>query len=96
MPQSHIEEEVHDSSESKSQPATVRMSKCKPQDAITIPINREWHALDSYEFDICSPASVNYRALSMAPIVQDVWFYEVYASSEMDKKPSAKKDEEWW
>lgn len=100
---------MDDSTECKSQPATVRMSKWKPPGAIAVPMNREWHAPDSYVFDICAPGSVNYGQLATAPCVQDVWFNEVYVSSEMDvadvtatgvlggiraKKPNAKKGEE--
>lgn len=105
----HVKEEmdVDESGESKTQPATVRMSKWKPPGAIAVPMNREWHAPDSYVFDICAPGSANYNQLGTAPCVQDVWFNEVYASSEMDtdmatgilggiraKKPGAKKGDE--
>lgn len=107
LPQAHVKEELDDSCESKPQPATVRLSKWKPPGAIAIPMNREWHAPDSYVFDICTPGSVDYGMLSTAPCVQDVWFEELYATSEIDtdtaaaviggirsRKPGAKKGEE--
>ncbi|XP_062554754.1 uncharacterized protein LOC134219864 isoform X2 [Armigeres subalbatus] len=104
LPASQVKDEQEEPSESKPQPATVRLSKWKPPGAIAIPINREWHAPDSYVFDICTPGSVNYSSLSRAPCVQDVWFNEVYASSEVDtsiaaamcrsRKPGSKKHDE--
>lgn len=84
-----VKEEQDDSCESKTQPATVRLSKWKPPGAIAIPMNREWHAPDSYVFDICTPGSVSYSTLSRAPCVQDVWFNEIYASTEMDSDAAA-------
>ncbi|XP_065074274.1 mucin-5AC isoform X2 [Ochlerotatus camptorhynchus] len=88
-PGPQVKDEQEDSCESKAQPATVRLSKWKPPGAIAIPMNREWHAPDSYAFDICTPGSVSYSTLSRAPCVQDVWFNEIYASTEMDTDAAA-------
>lgn len=84
-----VKEEQEDSCESKAQPATVRLSKWKPPGAIAVRMNREWHAPDSYIFDICTPGSVSYSTFSRAPCVQDVWFNEIYESTEMDTEAAA-------
>lgn len=88
-PGPQIKEEPDDSCESKPLPATVRLSKWKPPGAIAIPLNREWHAPDSYVFDISTPGSMSYSTVSRAPLVQDVWFNEIYASTEMDSDAAA-------
>lgn len=62
----------------------VRFPKWKPPGAIAVPLNREWHAPDSYVFDVSAPGSVSYDSLDQVPLVQEFWFEETFASTGLE------------
>uniref|UniRef100_A0A8D8EU97 (northern house mosquito) hypothetical protein n=1 Tax=Culex pipiens TaxID=7175 RepID=A0A8D8EU97_CULPI len=65
-------------------PPIPKVYKWTPPGAISIPVNREWHAPDTWIFDICPPGTRSYEELENAPLAMDCWFEEQYASSEFD------------
>lgn len=65
-------------------PPMPKIHKWEPPKAISVPVNREWHAPDSWIFDICPPGTRSYEELENAPLTMDCWFEEMYVSSEFD------------
>ncbi|XP_039445802.1 proline-rich protein 36-like isoform X1 [Culex pipiens pallens] len=65
-------------------PPIPKVYKWTPPGAISVPVNREWHAPDTWIFDICPPGTRSFEELENAPLAMDCWFEEQYASSEFD------------
>uniref|UniRef100_A0A1Q3EY77 Putative mediator of rna polymerase ii transcription subunit 15 n=1 Tax=Culex tarsalis TaxID=7177 RepID=A0A1Q3EY77_CULTA len=65
-------------------PPAPKIHKWTPPAAVSVPVNREWHAPDSWIYDICPPGTRSYEELENAPLTMDCWFEEMYASSEFD------------
>lgn len=65
-------------------PPMPKIHKWAPPGAVSVPVNREWHAPGSWIYDICPPGTRSYEELENAPLTMDCWFEEMYASSEFD------------
>lgn len=65
-------------------PPMPKIHKWAPPGAVSVPVNREWHAPGSWIYDICPPGTRSFEELENAPLTMDGWFEEMYASSEFD------------
>ncbi|XP_055590503.1 mucin-2 [Uranotaenia lowii] len=68
-----------------------KFTKWKPPGAVAVPLNREWHAPDTYMFDVCETGfrAMDEETLNQSRCTQEYWFQEIYNSSpDMDSAES--------